>query len=84
MFSYNIMQYGARKAVAAHAYRSTLQSFRARKDEHQRLLRRHGIRLRDPAKLPLEPEVSPYGSRLARTLSGSLDVLSSALRRKAG
>jgi NTE family protein len=84
MFSYNIMQYSARKVVAAHAYRSTVQSFTTRKDEHRRLLRRHGIRLRDPARLPLEPEVSPYGSRLARTLAGSLDVLSSALRRKAG
>ena len=27
MFSYNIMRYSARKVVAAHAYRSTLQSF---------------------------------------------------------
>jgi NTE family protein len=84
MFSYNIMQYSARKAVAAHAYRSTIQAFEDHEDEHRRLLGRHGIRLRDPARLPQEPEVSPYGSRVARTLSGSLDVLSSALRREAG
>ena len=30
MFSYNIMRYSARKVVAAHAYRSTLQAFAAR------------------------------------------------------
>jgi predicted acylesterase/phospholipase RssA len=84
MFSYNIMQYSARKVVAAHAYRSTVLAFRARKAEYRRLLGRHGIRLRDPDRLPLEPEVSPYGSLVARTLSGSLDVLSSTLRRKAG
>jgi NTE family protein len=84
MFSYNIMRYSARKIVAAHAYRSTLQAFTARADEYRRLLRRHGIALRDPGRLPHVPEVSPYGSRLARALSGSLDVLSSALRRKAG
>ena len=41
----------------------------------------YGIRQRG---LPLRPEVSPYRSTLARALSGSLDVLSSALRRKAG
>jgi NTE family protein len=84
MFSYNIMRYSARKIVAAHAYRSTLQAFTTREDEYRRLLRRHGIALRDPGRLPHVPEVSPYGSRLARALSGSLDILSSALRRKAG
>jgi hypothetical protein len=84
MFSYNIMRYSARKVVAAHAYRSTLQSFAAREGEYRRLLRRHGIGLRSPKRLPLVPEVSPYGSSLARALAGSLDMLSSALRRKAG
>ncbi|HZM49135.1 MAG TPA: patatin-like phospholipase family protein, partial [Vicinamibacteria bacterium] len=42
MFSYNIMRYSARKVVAAHAYRSTLQAFSAREGEYRRLLRRHG------------------------------------------
>ncbi len=83
MFSYNIMRYSARKIVAAHAYRSTLQTFIAREHEYRRLLRRHGIALRDPGRFPHVPETSPYGSRLARALSGSLDILSSALRRKA-
>ena len=84
MFSYNIMRYSARKVVAAHAYRSTLQAFSAREGEYRRLLRRHGIVLRSPKRLPLVPEVSPYGSSLARALAGSLDALSSALGRKAG
>jgi NTE family protein len=84
MFSYNIMQYSARKAVAAHGYESTLQAFQAREDEYRRRLRRHGITLRDPAPLPRRPEEGPYGSHVARSLSGSLDLLSSALRRRAG
>ncbi|HEY8150085.1 MAG TPA: patatin-like phospholipase family protein [Vicinamibacteria bacterium] len=84
MFSYNIMRYSARKIVAAHAYRSTLQAFTVHEDEYRRLLRRHGIALRDPRRLPHAPEVSARGSSLARALSGSLDVLSSALRRNAG
>lgn len=84
MFSYNIMRYSARKVVAAHAYRSTLQAFTAREGEYRRRLRRHGIGLRRPQRLPLVPEVSPYGSPLARALAGSLDMLSSALGRKAG
>ena len=84
MFSYNIMQYSARKVVAAHAYQSTLQSFQVHEDEYRRQLRRHGIKLRDPTRLPRRPEVSRYGSHVARSLSGSLDLLSSALRRRAG
>src|SRR4029079_15583454 len=55
MFSYNIMRYSARKVVAAHAYRSTLQAFRAREGESRRVLRRHGISLRSPRRLPLVP-----------------------------
>ena len=58
MFSYNIMRYSARKIVAAHAYRSTLQAFTAREDEYRRRLRRHGIGLRSPRRLRREPEVS--------------------------
>jgi NTE family protein len=84
MFSYNIMKYSARKVVAAHGYESTVLSFQRREDEYRRLLRRHGIALRDPGRLPLQPAVSPYGAHVARSLSGSLDLLSSALRRRAG
>jgi len=84
MFSYNIMRYSARKIVAAHAYGSTLQAFRTREDEYRRMLRRHGIGLRSPKSLPAVPEVRASGSRLARSLSESLDLLSSTLRRQAG
>jgi NTE family protein len=84
MFSYNIMRYDARRIVAAHAYRSTVQAFIAREAEYRRLLGRHGIGLRDPRALPALPEVSPYRSNVSRALSGTLDVLSSALGRKAG
>jgi hypothetical protein len=84
MFSYNIMRYSARKVVAAHAYQSTLQVFGARRAEYRELFGQHGIRLRDPRSVPVDPEVSPYRSTVARALSSSLDVLSSALRRKAG
>jgi len=84
MFSYNIMRYDARRIVAAHAYRSTVQAFVDHEDEYRRRLRRHGIGLRDPRALPPLPAVGPYRSRVSRALSGTLDVLSSALRRKAG
>src|SRR5262249_14785190 len=84
MFSYNIMRYDARRIVAAHAYRSTVQAFTLHEDEYRRLLGRHGIALRDPRSLPANPAASPYRSNVSRALSGTLDVLSSALRRKAG
>lgn len=84
MFSYNIMRYDARKVVAAHAYRSTVEAFTAREAEYRRLLGRHGIALRDPRRLGATPAPSPRGSRVARSLAGSLDTLSSVLRRKAG
>jgi NTE family protein len=79
MFSYNIMRYSARKVVAAHAYQSTLSVFASRRNEYGRLLGRHGIGLRDPRRLPPRPEPNPYRSPVARALSGSLDLLSSAL-----
>jgi predicted acylesterase/phospholipase RssA len=84
MFSYHIMRYSARRIVAAHAYRSTLETFTTREREYARLLARHGIRLRDPRAIPRTPEVGRARSMVARALSGSLDALSSALRRKAG
>lgn len=84
MFSYNIMRYSARRVVAAHAYRSTLQAFTARETEYRALLARHGLRLRDPRRAPAAPAASPFRSGVARALSDSLDALSSALGRKAG
>lgn len=84
MFSYNIMRYSARRVVAAHAYRSTLQAFTTRQTEYRALLARHGIGLRDPRTIAALPDAIPFRSDVARALSGSLDRLSSALGRKAG
>ena len=84
MFRYNIMRYSARRVVAAHAYASTVQAFAARQTEYRTLLKRHGIALRDPRGVPAAPPSAPPRSGVARALSGSLDALSSALRRKAG
>ena len=82
MFSYNIMRYSARRVVAEHGYRSVLASFRKNKREYARVLRRHGIGLRDPGALPDTPTRHPYVSPLARSLSVSLDRLDSRLRAK--
>jgi hypothetical protein len=80
MFSYNIMRYSARRVVAEHGYRSVLASFRQRGHEYARILRRHGIGLRDAAALPDTPSRHPYVSSLARSLSASLERLDSRLR----
>jgi predicted acylesterase/phospholipase RssA len=79
MFGYNIMRYSARKVVAEHGYRSLLASFRQNRSNHERVLGRHGIRLRDPRGLPDLPHPHAYRSAVGRTLSGSLDVLESRL-----
>ncbi|MBI3932807.1 MAG: patatin-like phospholipase family protein [Acidobacteria bacterium] len=81
MFSYNIMRYGARKIVAEDGYRSVLAAFRQNRAAYARLLRRHGIAVNDPRRLPDAPPVHPYRSDVARTLAGSLDVLESRLRK---
>ncbi len=79
MFSYNIMRYSARKVVAAHAYHSVIQSFRDRRPEYGRLLRRHGIHVGEPADRVESPSPSPFRSRVSRSLAGSLDALRSRL-----
>ncbi|MGE0453833.1 MAG: patatin-like phospholipase family protein [Vicinamibacteria bacterium] len=82
MFSYNIMRYSARRVVAEHGYRSALASFNARRQEYAALLRRHGIELADPSRVPERPAPSPYRSPFARRLGGSLDCLDHHLRRR--
>lgn len=84
MFSYNIMRYGARRIVAEHGYRSALASLRAHRLPHTRMLRRHGIRMRDPQRLPERPLPSPLRSQWARSLGGSLDYLEGRLKRGGG
>lgn len=79
MFSYNIMRMSARKVVAEDGYRSVLGSFQRNRTAYERILKRHGIRLADPRRLPAVPPVHPQRSMLARTLTGSLDLLDSKL-----
>jgi NTE family protein len=83
MFSYNIMRMSARKVVAEDGYRSAIQGFRENRVEWGRMLRRHGIGLKNPSRVPLVAPAHPYRSAVSRTLSGSLDILDSRLRKRA-
>lgn len=47
MFFRNIFSFAARREVCEHAYRATLETLAARRDELAPILGRHGIRLRD-------------------------------------
>jgi predicted acylesterase/phospholipase RssA len=79
MFSYNIMRYSARRIVAEHGYRTTVDHFREHAARYKKLFARHGIRMADPAGLPEVPERHPHRSNLARVLDSSLDRLDSRL-----
>ena len=79
MFSYNIMRYSARRVVAEHGYRTTLEFFRKDPAHYRALFARHGIRMADPSRLPDLPPRHPHRSNLARTLDASLDRLDSRL-----
>jgi predicted acylesterase/phospholipase RssA len=80
MFSYNIMRYSARRVVAEHGYRSTVEAFRRNERKWKRMLSRHGIGLREAAP-PETPPLLPYHSHVARTLAGSLERLETRLKR---
>ena len=79
MFSYNIMRYSARRIVAEHGYRTTLEFFRKDAARYKKLFARHGIRMADPSRMPDVPPRHPHRSSLARTLDSSLDRLDSRL-----
>ena len=66
--------------VAEHGYRSALQTFRQNRPRYSKMLRKHGITLRDPALLPERPEVSPFRSGFARSLGASLSYLDGRLK----
>lgn len=83
MFTYNIMRYSARKVVAEHGYRSTIEFFRKDRERLGAVLARHGIRLADPAKIPSRPRPRLYRSNVARSLDASLDRLGSRVRARA-
>jgi predicted acylesterase/phospholipase RssA len=79
MFGYNIMRMSARKVVAEDGYRSVIQSFSSNRARYERVLKRHGIRLGDPSRLPSHPPRHPHRSLLARSLASSLDLLEAKL-----
>jgi NTE family protein len=81
MFTYNIMRYGARRIVARDGYRSVLEAFRKNKKRYGHILARHGIKLRDPRKLPdLPPD--GFRSAVSKTLARSLDLLETEVSRR--
>jgi len=79
MFGYNIMRYSARRVVAEHGYRTTLEFFRRHAPRYRRLFAKHGIVMADPHRVPDEPARHPHQSDLARTLDASLDRLESRI-----
>ena len=79
MFGYNIMRYGARRVVAEDGYRSVILAFRKNRAAYGRMLKRHGIGMKDPFSLPELPQRHAFGSPVGRTLAASLDRLSSKL-----
>ncbi len=80
MFAYNIMRLGARKVVAEDGYRSVLSGFQKNRAAYARVLKRHGMRLGDPAAVPPIPVRRPQRSLVGRALAGSLDLLDDKLR----
>jgi predicted acylesterase/phospholipase RssA len=79
MFAYHIMRLGARRVVAEDGYRSVVLSFRKNRARYERILKRHGIRVRNPFSLPDVPPRRPLSSLVAQRLSGSLDRLARKL-----
>jgi hypothetical protein len=75
MFRYNIMRYGVRRVIAEHGYRSVVLAFRQNRGRYERLLKRHGIGMRDPFSLPEVPHRSTYSSTVTRRLGASLERL---------
>ena len=79
MFSYNIMRYSARKAVARYGYRSLRNTFIRRQARFRKMLARHGIALKSPRLLPDKPPAHPYLSTMGRHLGASLALLETKL-----
>src|SRR6185503_12102897 len=81
MFSYNIMRYSARRVVAEHGYRSSVEAFRTHRPEYERMLQRHGIHLN--AETPPEsPPLVSYHSTVAQALGSSLARLETKLKQR--
>jgi predicted acylesterase/phospholipase RssA len=82
MFSYNIMRRAARQVVAEHAYQSVLRDFRENAERYRRMLKKAGIALRDPFRVPDRPARGSYRSPVARSLAASLDRATARLDRR--
>ena len=76
------MRYSARRVVAEHGYRTTLDFFRKDAARYRKLFARHGIKMADPELAPDVPPRHPHRSNLARALDSSLDRLESRLGRR--
>jgi len=83
MFRYNIMRYDARRIVAEDGYRSVRAAFLRNRRQYARVLARHGIAVKDPARLrrsrtctlPLDAGPRPFGlAGPARRKLGALDA----------
>jgi predicted acylesterase/phospholipase RssA len=83
IFRFNIMRMSARKVVAEDGYRSAVLGFRKNRKAWGKVLRKHGIGLNDPSRVPLIAPEHPYRSTVSRSLSGSLDILDSRIRKRA-
>jgi NTE family protein len=79
MFGYNIMRYSARRVVAEHGYRTTLEYFRRHRSRCRRVFARHGIRVVDPSRLPPDPPRGRHRSPVARALDASLQRIEKQL-----
>jgi NTE family protein len=79
MFAHNIMRMSARRAVAENGYRSLLATFAAKRGRYGRILKRHGLALRDPRKAPATPAPQARRAPVSRSLATSLELLASKL-----
>jgi hypothetical protein len=75
MFRHNIMELGARRAVAENGYLSALTQLRKRRAELEPMLARHGVRLSLPRRMPRPPGPGTWRSPVARSLASRLDAL---------
>jgi len=81
MFRYDIMRYSARKALTRHGRVSALSNLKSRRGRIEKLLARHGVRLR-PTPLAedlREKRSEAHEARSSQILSKSLDALDRSL-----
>jgi predicted acylesterase/phospholipase RssA len=90
MFFTNVFSYASRQRVSEHAFRSTLRDLKARADELEPLLARHGLSLNrailDDPDISLLDGIKPMYHRTATTtqLWQNLDDIEHSLRQRKG